>query len=125
MQEVGNLYTASLPAWMAAGLEEAAQQGLALEGTRILTLGYGSGDAAEAIPMVVMPGWADAARRIRFGDAMADPVDLAEAAYATLHDGGSVERVAEHRSGVFYIDRIGRREHHYDDSGIEYYRFHG
>ena len=30
MQEVGNLYTASLPAWMAAGIEEAARTGVDL-----------------------------------------------------------------------------------------------
>jgi len=24
---------------------------------------------------------------------------------------------------VFYIDRIGKREEHFDDSGIEYYRY--
>lgn len=125
MQEVGNLYTASLPAWMAAGLEEAAQQGLELAGSRILTLGYGSGDAAEAIPMIVMPDWADAARRIGFNDALAGSLDLSEDAYLALHDGGRFEHPAAHRSGVFYIDRIGSRDVHYDDSGIEYYRYHG
>jgi hydroxymethylglutaryl-CoA synthase len=124
MQEVGNLYTASLPAWMAAGLEEAAERDLPLANTRILTLGYGSGDAAEAIPMVIMPGWADAARQIRFAAALADPVDLTEAAYAALHDGAAFEAAVAHQSGVFYIERIGAREEQFDDSGIEYYRYH-
>ena len=123
MQEVGNLYTASLPAWMAAGLEEAAERGLPLADTRILTLGYGSGDAAEAIPMVVMPDWADAARRIRFADALADPVDLDEAGYAALHDGIAFDHPLPHLAGVFYIERIGAREDLFDDSGIEYYRY--
>jgi hydroxymethylglutaryl-CoA synthase len=125
MQEVGNLYTASLPAWMAAGLEEAAQRELPLANTRILTLGYGSGDAAEAIPMVVVPGWADAARQIRFTEALAAPENLTEAAYTALHDGVTNEAAVSHQAGVFYIDRIGAREAHFDDSGIEYYRFHG
>lgn len=125
MQEVGNLYTASLPAWMAAGLEEAAASGRELAGSRILTLGYGSGDAAEAIPMVVMPNWAEAARRIAFNQALADPIDLDEAGYAALHDGTPFERPLAHQPGVFYIDRIGAREAHFDDSGIEYYRYHG
>lgn len=124
MQEVGNLYTASLPAWMAAGLEEAAHDGLDLIGSRILTLGYGSGDAAEAIPMVVMPDWAQAAKRIAFADAMAGPIDLGEADYAALHDGTPFAGPPAHQAGVFYIDRIGAREVHYDDSGIEYYRYH-
>jgi len=125
MQEVGNLYTASLPAWMAAGLEEAARTGVALGGSRILTLGYGSGDAAEAIPMVVMPDWENAARRIRFTEALAGPINLGEDAYAALHDGSPFEHPVAHQPGVFYIDRIGAREAHFDDSGIEYYRFHG
>lgn len=124
MQEVGNLYTASLPAWMAAGLEEAAASGLDLAGTRILTLGYGSGDAAEAIPMVVMPEWADAARRIGFAATLENPLDLGETAYAALHDGSAFESSA-HQPGVFYIDRIGDRTGHFDDSGIEYYGYHG
>jgi hydroxymethylglutaryl-CoA synthase len=125
MQEVGNLYTASLPAWMAAGLEEAACQGLALTDTRILTLGYGSGDAAEAIPMVVMPGWEQAAMQIRFADALANPVNLDEAGYLALHDGAAAESPMPPQQGVFYIDRIGNRAEQFDDSGIEYYRYHG
>jgi hydroxymethylglutaryl-CoA synthase len=125
MQEVGNLYTASLPAWMAAGLEEAAQKRLSLADTRILTLGYGSGDAAEAIPMVVMPGWEQAALQIRFADALANCIDLDHVAYMALHDGASVEPALPHQPGVFYIDRIGDRAGHFDDSGIEYYRYHG
>jgi len=125
MQEVGNLYTASLPAWMAAGIEEAEASRVDLSGGRIMTLGYGSGDAAEAIPMVVMPEWREAARRIGFTRSMADPIDLNAEEYATLHDGAPFERPLAHQDGVFYIDRIGAREVHFDDSGIEYYRFHG
>jgi hydroxymethylglutaryl-CoA synthase len=123
MQEVGNLYTASLPAWMAAGLEEAAATGMELAGTRILTLGYGSGDAAEAIPMVVMPEWADAARRIGLAAALADPINLDEAGYQALHDGEAFQHPAPATREVFYIDRIGARQQLFDDSGIEYYRY--
>jgi hydroxymethylglutaryl-CoA synthase len=124
MKEAGNLYTASLPAWMAAGLEEAASMDMTLVGSRILTLGYGSGDAAEAIPMVVMSDWVEAARKIRFAQALADPIELTQADYVALHSGVRFSGPAAHQSGVFYIDRIGTREHHFDDSGIEYYRYH-
>jgi hydroxymethylglutaryl-CoA synthase len=123
MQDVGNLYTASLPAWLAAGLEEAAQADLPLAGTRILTLGYGSGDAAEAIPMRVMPGWREAALRIGFQDALADPIDLDEATYQQLHDGTAEDRDHDRLAGVFYIDHIGGREASFDDAGIEYYGY--
>jgi hydroxymethylglutaryl-CoA synthase len=123
MQEVGNLYTASLPAWMAAGFEEAWETGLELGTNRILTIGYGSGDAAEVIPMRMVDGWESAASRISFRAALVDPVDLNERAYHTLHDGGILADVVADQPGVFYIERIGRREEHFDDSGVEYYRY--
>ena len=123
MQEVGNLYTASLPAWMAAGFEEAWETSLDLGTGRILTIGYGSGDAAEVIPMRVVDGWQSAAAKIEFRATLANPVDLDESSYQSLHDRGVLAAVAADRPGVFYIDRIGRREAHFDDSGIEYYRY--
>jgi hydroxymethylglutaryl-CoA synthase len=123
MQEVGNLYTASLPAWMAAGLEEAAGAGADLTGSRILTLGYGSGDAAEAIPMVVMPEWRQAAQRIGFAEALSGPVDLDPEGYAALHGGSSFTHPLPRQPGVFYIERVGAREGHFDDFGVEYYGF--
>ena len=46
MKDIGNVYCAALPAWIAAGLEEAAEQGRDLAGRPVLAVGYGSGDAA-------------------------------------------------------------------------------
>ena len=63
MREVGNLYTGALPAWLAAGLAEAARRGTVLAGREVLTIGYGSGNAADAIPLEIVPGWEAAARR--------------------------------------------------------------
>jgi len=123
MLDLGNLYTAALPAWMAAGFEQAADEGRDLAGEEILTLGYGSGDAAEVIPMRVVDGWQSAAAKIGFRATLANPVDLDESSYQSLHDSGVLATVAADRPGVFYIDRIGRREAHFDDSGIEYYRY--
>ena len=124
MKQVGNLYTASLPAWLAAGLQEAFQKGLHLGDEMILTVGYGSGDAAEIIPMRVVKGWEEAAARIRFAEALGQaPVDLNEADYQSLHDRGELERPGERRTGVFHITRIGAREGQYDDNGLEYYEY--
>jgi hydroxymethylglutaryl-CoA synthase len=122
MTEVGNLYTASLPAWMAAGIEQAFLERRNLAGARILTVGYGSGDAAEAIPMRVVEGWESAASRIGFAETLTTAVDLDQGAYERLHD-GSEEVAPIVKPGVFYIDHIGRRQSRFDDSGIEYYRF--
>ena len=123
VQDIGNLYSASLPAWLAAGMEDAAAQGVSLDGRRVLALGYVSGDAAEAIPMRVVPGWEAAARNIGFVEALRDPVDLDESGYARLHDGMTAGTAGPRPPGVFYIDRVGTRDRPFDDHGIEYYRF--
>ncbi|MEQ8858880.1 MAG: hydroxymethylglutaryl-CoA synthase [Pseudomonadales bacterium] len=124
MRHTGNLYTASLPAWMAAGIEQAATEERELGGRRVLTVGYGSGDAAEFMPMRFVDGWQAAARRIDFAGAMAGGRDVDAAEYAALHAGDDLgERIS--RPGVFYIDSIGERRGHFDDSGIEYYRYQG
>jgi hydroxymethylglutaryl-CoA synthase len=122
MREVGNLYTASLPAWMAAGLEQAAQQGERSSGDRILAVGYGSGDAAELIPMQLADEWQQMAQRIGFDQALNAPIDLDEAAYVALHDGGD-EALSSRVPGVFYIDMVGSNTDGFSDLGIEYYRY--
>jgi hydroxymethylglutaryl-CoA synthase len=53
VKDLGNLYSAALPAWMAAGLEQAARDGVELLGAPLVAVGYGSGDAAESIPVGV------------------------------------------------------------------------
>jgi hydroxymethylglutaryl-CoA synthase len=123
MLHCGNLYTASLPAWMAAGLEQAMAEGLELAGERVLTIGYGSGDAAEAIPLQVVHGWQSAAARIRFDAALDDAIDIDRSGYEQLHDAGKLQQAAPARTGVFVIERVGERGMHFDDSGIEYYRY--
>ncbi|MEM9334167.1 MAG: hydroxymethylglutaryl-CoA synthase [Pseudomonadota bacterium] len=124
MLDLGNLYTAALPAWMAAGFEQAlASDGLTV-GEEILTLGYGSGDAAEVIPFFVAQDWKGAAAKIRFADSL-DPVcDLNQSQYEALHDGllpRDLKRVA---SREFVIDTVGSaQERAFTDYGIEYYRY--
>jgi hydroxymethylglutaryl-CoA synthase len=46
MKDIGNVYCAALPAWMAAGLEDAYERNADLAGRKVLAVGYGSGDAA-------------------------------------------------------------------------------
>ena len=122
MGEVGNLYTASLPAWMAAGFEEASHKSVQLAGERVLTVGYGSGDAAEVIPMQVVQGWEQAAGKIQFAAALRNPRILDRREYELLHDRADLPDRRD-AAGVFYIDRVGARSNHFDDQGIEYYRY--
>ncbi len=126
MMELGNLYTAALPAWLAAGLEDAAVRHIALDGRDLLVLGYGRGDAAEAIPARVASGWQAAARAIRFDEALAGAVDLGREEYAALHDTGKLDGTpAQALSGVV-VDHVGaRNEDAFQDYGVAYYRYCG
>ncbi|MCH9694000.1 MAG: hydroxymethylglutaryl-CoA synthase [Gammaproteobacteria bacterium] len=124
MLDLGNLYTAALPAWMAAGFEQALEEGSLQAGEEILTLGYGSGDAAEVIPFFMVDGWQDAAAKINFAGAMNLSLDLTQQQYESLHDGRSVVGLDYVARNEFVIDRVGgHEERHFSDMGIEYYRY--
>jgi hydroxymethylglutaryl-CoA synthase len=125
MKEIGNVYSAALPAWMAAGFEDAVERGVDLAGQQVLAMGYGSGDAAEALPMTVAEGWRDAAARIRFAEALEPHQDLTRTQYETLHDTGAAEGLRDPGEG-FVIQSIGTSTGpKFSDEGIEYYRFVG
>ena len=125
MKDIGNVYCAALPAWMAAGMEDAYLRGVELAGGNVLAVGYGSGDAAEAIPMKVVPGWRDAAAKIQFEAALESHQDLTERQYQCLHDTGTADGLVEPDDG-FVIESIGSSSNaKFSDEGIEYYRFVG
>lgn len=124
VRDLGNLYTASLPAWIGAAFEDALSRDLPLAGQTMLALGYGSGDAAEAIPLRVVDGWQEAAVRIGMRDALRDAIDLDRKSYEALHDGHptSVEGAAR----GFVVERVGDRyDPEFQDLGIEYYAYRG
>lgn len=124
MLDLGNLYTAALPAWMAAGFEQAADEGRELAGEELLTFGYGSGDAAEVIPLIVTDSWRDATAKIGFGECMEFAVDLNQQQYAALHDGRRASNLQYMPKNEFVIDKVGRADHRqFQDLGIEYYRY--
>jgi hydroxymethylglutaryl-CoA synthase len=126
MLDLGNLYTAALPAWIAAGFEQALDEGRDLQGQELLTLGYGSGDAAEVIPFFAAAEWRDAAASIRFADAMELAVDLNQEQYEALHDGRRITGLSYIPQSEFVIDKVGRSDQRqFQDIGIEYYRYVG
>jgi hydroxymethylglutaryl-CoA synthase len=123
MMEMGNLYTAALPAWLAAGLEQAAKDGRALSGQELLLIAYGSGDASECMPAELVPGWEAAALKTRMADVLAAPVDLDNAQYAALHEGRGAEGLGVPAFSGYVVDRIGTSTApDYQDAGIEFYR---
>jgi hydroxymethylglutaryl-CoA synthase len=122
--ELGNLYTAALPAWMAAGFEEALGRNLDLANKRVLAIGYGSGDAAEAMPTHISPTWTEAARRIGFAAALERSVDLSQEQYESLHDTRRAAGLPSLPGDRFRIARVGDRyEAGFQDLGIEYYEY--
>jgi hydroxymethylglutaryl-CoA synthase len=124
MLDLGNLYTAALPAWMAAGFEQALDEDSLSAGEEVLTLGYGSGDAAEVIPFFMAENWREAAAKIRFADAMDLTLDLDQAQYEALHDGRQVRGLDYIARNEFIIERVGTADdRHFSDLGIEYYRY--
>lgn len=124
MREMGNLYTGALPAWLAAGLGEAAERGTALAGREILLVGYGSGDAAEAIPATVVPGWESMAARIQVAPALAGAVDVTRDQYHALREGKALPDLARHPADEFIVERVGRESGQaFQDLGVEYYRY--
>ncbi len=123
MKEIGNVYCAALPAWIAAGIEEAAAVGAELDGKNILAVGYGSGDAAEAIPMRVAAGWRDAASKIGFKRALDAYQDLTREQYESLHDTGDASDLDAPTEG-FVIKSVGTTSKpNFSDEGIEYYQY--
>jgi hydroxymethylglutaryl-CoA synthase len=123
MKDIGNVYCAALPAWIAAGLEEAAAAGKDLENGKILVVGYGSGDAAEAIPMTLADNWPKAAAKIGFMEALEPQQNLTKAQYESLHDTGNATGLAHPEEG-FLIESVGSSANpNFSDEGIEYYRY--
>lgn len=124
MLDLGNLYTAALPAWIAAGFEQALDENCDIAGEEILTFGYGSGDAAEVIPFFVADEWQSATAAINFANAMNFAVDLNEEQYAALHDGKRAPGLDYLPKNEFVIEKIGRSDQRqFQDVGIEYYRY--
>lgn len=124
MREVGNLYSGALPAWMAAGFADARQRGIELAGRELLAIGYGSGDAADAIPLRVVKGWQDAAARIGIETALQPAIDLSAEQYLALREGRQPEGLELSYAGEFVVDRIGSRaDRSFQDLGVEYYRY--
>ncbi len=122
-KQLGNLYSAALPAWIAAGLEDGAQKKLELADANMVAVGYGSGDAAEAIPISPCPGFEKAAAQIGLARALGGAIDLNQAQYESLHDRRELD-LPYAPSSEFVIDRVGTAyESTFQDLSVEYYEY--
>ena len=87
-------------------------------------VGYGSGDAAETIPIRLVNGWEKAAKRINLRGAMADVINLTHEQYLALRSNGTTALPEFTPRDEFIVDRVGSlSEPDFQDTGIEYYRF--
>ena len=123
MKDIGNVYCAALPAWIAAGLEDAYERGLDLAGGKVLAIGYGSGDAAEAIPMTVAP---TGRRRPRRSVSRRRSSRTRTSRESVREPARHRQRARPHRSPEdgFVIQSIGSSANpNFSDEGVEYYRF--
>jgi hydroxymethylglutaryl-CoA synthase len=126
VRDLGNLYSAALPAWLASGFEEAAKNGLDLTNRPMVMVGYGSGDAAEALPIRAVPGWESCARQIHLSRALEDYIDLTREQYEALHDGRDVSDIQYEPSEEFVISHVGEKyDPAFQDLGVEYYKYVG
>jgi hydroxymethylglutaryl-CoA synthase len=124
VRDLGNLYSAALPVWLAAGFEEGAEQKLDLEGRPMVAVGYGSGDAAESIPITAVPGWERHARCIALKQALSNAIDLTREQYEALHDGREVKGLLYAPRSEFIITHVGSSyDPAFQDLGVEYYKY--
>jgi hydroxymethylglutaryl-CoA synthase len=125
VRDLGNLYSAALPSWLAAGFEEAAKRKLDLAHRPMVAVGYGSGDAAEAWPIRAVSGWTAAAERIGMQRATEGAIDLTREQYEALHDGHEVD-IQYVPQDEFVISHVGEKyDPAFQDLGVEYYKYVG
>jgi len=109
---------------MAAAFEDALSSGIELADREFLTIGYGSGDAAEAMPVAMAPTWKAAAAKIGFARALEGARDLSQSEYEQLHDTGQLTGDAIKPTHGFAIERVGSaNERNFQDIGIDYYSY--
>ena len=123
-KELGNIYSGSIFAWLAAGIEDSMKNGKTLNGKDALLIGYGSGDAAEVIPISFTQNCCDNQKNIKYSVAFSDPINLDHNQYIKLRTNKILEGVEAKKSKGFVVSKVGTEESSdFQDAGIEYYKY--
>ena len=123
-KEMGNIYSGSIFAWLAAGIEDSMKNGKDLNGKDGLLIGYGSGDAAEVIPISFTQDCCDKESNIKYSSAFSEPVNLNHKQYIKLRTNKILEGVESIKSKGFVVSKVGKEEStDFQDAGIEYYEY--
>jgi len=86
LNEIGNIYSGSVFACIASALEESQRKQLDIANENWLAVGYGSGNAADILPMRVSKSWAHNADKINFSSSLDQFKNLKEEEYVKLHE---------------------------------------
>ena len=87
-------------------------------------IGYGSGDAAEVIPIFFVEGWQNSAKLTPFSSAFESFINLTHKQYLKLRSEKTTNGIDYHLKNEFVIRKIGSEERvDFQDAGIEYYEF--
>ena len=122
--EMGNIYSGSVFGWLAAGMEDAISRGIDWSNKEALLFGYGSGDAAEVIPLIFTNDWKEASIKTNFSGAFEDQYDLSHQQYLTLRSEKTTNGIDYQLRNQFIVKKIGTEERDdFQDAGIEYYEF--
>ena len=124
VKDLGNLYSAALPAWIAAGFEEAAGNGTELIGAPMVAVGYGSGDAAEALPDRRPARLEGSGCRIGFAAALENPSISAASSTRRCTTAADVPGLDHTPAERVRITRVGESyDPSFQDLGVEYYEY--
>jgi len=89
-----------------------------------LLFGYGSGDAAEVIPIRFVKNWQKAASKIKFSSAFIDANDLSQDQYISLRTLKELNGIDHQLKDQFVVKKIRTEERDdFQDAGIEYYEY--
>ena len=123
-KEMGNIYSGSIFGWLAAGLEDAIAQNIDWTNKEALLFGYGSGDAAEVIPISFVDDWQTAASKVKFSQSFDDCYNLSHEQYMDLRSEKKLNGIDHKLSKQFIVKKIGTEERDdFQDAGIEYYEY--
>ena len=122
--EMGNIYSGSVFGWLAAGMEDAVNKDIDWSNQEVLLFGYGSGDAAEVIPLIFTNDWKEASIKTNYSHAFKDQYDLSHQQYLTLRSEKTTNGIDYQLRNQFIVKRIGTEERDdFQDAGIEYYEY--
>ena len=122
--EMGNIYSGSVFGWLAAGMEDAINRDIDWSNKEALLFGYGSGDAAEVIPLIFTNDWKETSIKTNFTNAFKDQYNLSHQQYLTLRTEKTTNGIDYQLRNQFIVKKIGTEERDdFQDAGIEYYEY--